>query len=239
MEKNTIIDKKKTWRLCFIVLIISFCQGLFFSTGLVLAGENDKNPESKLDWILKTIKEKEKGLKTLSGTFRQTKKTSLLKEPLYSEGKVYFDSTGKLLFEVTSPSPLIILMEGDRFLIHYPDLLKTEEISAAKNSHILKTYFGIGRTIQELKKRYDIRLITGTDSEQYHLRMIPKKRSMKKYIDFIDVAVNPENWLPETIDFREKEGDQSSIELRFNMINEPLPKDIFRINMHEDRGEGL
>ena len=110
--------------------------------------------KSKLNLVMENIKEREKSLKTFTAKFVQSKKTCLLKEPLRSEGLIFFDYSGKILFKVTRPSPLTVLLRNDTLIIYYPDLSKTEETYLGDN--ILKRYFGIGQSIEGLEKQYEI-----------------------------------------------------------------------------------
>lgn len=212
---------------------------LFLTPYQVFPSEADLGSESELSWVMKKIKERERGLKTFTARFVQTKKTYLLKEPLRSEGVVYFDRTGKILLRVMSPSPLIVLLKDNMLLIYYPDLSKTEERYLGRTDDILKKYFGIGQSIGEVRKQYAIGLVSKTHSDAYRLRLIPKMEAITKYIETIEVLVSARNWLPERIHFREVEGDNTTLTLQFTSINEPLPPGIFTIDIPRDDGDDI
>jgi outer membrane lipoprotein-sorting protein len=126
----------------------------------------------------------------------------------------------------------MVLFKEDMVLIYYPDISKMEERYMGRS--ILREYFGIGVSIEELRKQYSIQLISKPPREGYHLKLSPKKKSMGRYFDFIEVMVNPDYWLPERIHFREKDGDWISIRLEFTSINEPLPQNVFEMHLPED-----
>ena len=221
------------------IVPIFLSLGLFLCPDLVFPSETGLELESKLSWVLKNIKEKEKTLKTFTAKFVQTKRTYLLKEPLHSEGLIYFDSKGKMLWKVTSPSPLVVLMKDRLLVIYYPDLSKSEERRLGRTDRVLKKYFGIGQSIEDLKKQYEIQLIPETHSQGYHLKLIPKKKAIARHIDSIEVMVSSKHWLPERIHFKEVKGDHTSLWLQFTSVNEPLPPDIFTINHTEDCNDDL
>jgi outer membrane lipoprotein-sorting protein len=206
-----------------IVLSLLLCPLQAFSV------ENNPKPAQELNRVINNIKEKGKNLKTFTAKFRQTRKTHLLREPLYSEGMIYFDSSGKLLMKVTSPSPLLILFKKNTLLIYYPEISKTEKRYIGNTENIIKKYFGIGQTGEALKKQYEIKLSTNQKSDGYYLDMLPKQRAISKHIERIEVLVNPETWLPERIFLKEVKGDQSTLWLQFDSINQPLPPGIFSI----------
>lgn len=208
----------------FIVLYIFLCPLQVFSF------ENNPKPDQELNRVIKNIKEKGKNLKTFTAKFRQTRKTHLLREPLYSEGMIYFDSSGKLLMKVTSPSPLLILFKKNTLLIYYPEISKAEKRYIGNTENIIKKYFGIGQTGEALKKEFEIQLSTNQESDGYNLSMVPKQDAVARHIERIEVLVNPKTWLPEKIFLTETKGDQSTLWLQFDSINQPLPPGIFSID---------
>jgi outer membrane lipoprotein-sorting protein len=228
MEKNFEVSIMRKLFIKKYTVPISLCLSLFLYPYPVSPSETEPQSETELNWVIKNIKENEKNLKTFTAKFSQTKKTSLLREPLHSEGIIYFDSSGKMLLKVISPSPLITLLKDGRLLTYYPDVSKTEERYLGGTDTILKKYFGIGQSIEELRKQYAIQLVSKTYSKSYHLKLIPKTKPIKKYIDSIEVVVSPKHWLPNHIHFKETKGDYTSLKLNFISINEPLPQGIFQ-----------
>jgi len=233
-KKNCEVSVMKKSLIKKYIVPILLCLILFLYPYPVSPSEPESQSETELSWVMKNIKEKEKNLKTFTAKFSQTKKTSLLREPLHSEGIIYFDSSGKMLLKVISPSPLITLLKDSMLLTYYPDLSKTEERYLGRTDTILKKYFGIGQSIEELKKQYAIQLVSKTHSGSYHLKLIPKMKPIKKYIDSIEVVVSPKNWLPKHIYFQEIKGDYTSLKLHFISINEPLPQGIFQVDFPKD-----
>jgi outer membrane lipoprotein-sorting protein len=205
---------------------------LFLRSLAVSSSETDMDEEPELNWVLKNIKQAQVKLKTFSAKMVQIRKTQLLKSPLQSEGLIYFESNGKMLFKVTSPEPLLVLFKDGMVLINYPDISKVEQRYIGRNT--LKEFFGIGQSIEELGKYYSIELGSKTPSDSYHLKLVPKRESMGKYFDSIEVKVNSNLWLPERIYYREKNGDWTSIQLEFTSINEPLPPNIFNMRFLEN-----
>jgi len=199
----------------------------------------EKKPEQALglDQVIERVKEKEQTLKTVVAKFRQTKKTYLLHEPLHSEGLIYFDSSGKLLMKVTSPSPVLILFKYSTILVYYPEISKARERYIGNVENIIKKYLGIGQPVDALKDQYEIRLLKDTKSDGYHLQMTPQKKAVAKHVDRIDVFVKPETWLPERIIFTELKGDQTELWLQFITINQPLPSGIFSIALPDESND--
>jgi outer membrane lipoprotein-sorting protein len=185
------------------------------------------------DGSIARIKEHEATLKTFTAAFQQTKKTALLKKPLESQGLVYFDAKGKLLLSVTSPSRVKILFENGRMTVYDPDTLEAQERYLGSES-MIKKYFGIGASMEELEKQYALELLPRTHARDYHLRLTPKVKAMAEHIQTIDVRVSSNQWLPQRIEVRETDGDVTAIMLDFTSINVPLPQDAFEIEVREN-----
>jgi len=218
--------------ICLSMILVLFpCQ--------VFPSKSDLRSESDLSWAMKRIKGRERSLRTFTARFVQLKKTCLLKEPLRSEGVIYFDRTGKMLLRIISPSPLIVLLKANTLLTFYPDLSKTEEIYLGSTHDIFKEYFGIGQSIEELQRQYTIQLVSKIDSDVFRLKLIPKMKTITKYIETIEIVVSSKDWLPEQIHFKEVKGDNTSISLQFTSINEPLPSGIFTIDVPRDDGNDI
>ncbi|MBN2516919.1 MAG: outer membrane lipoprotein carrier protein LolA [Deltaproteobacteria bacterium] len=219
-----------------LVIIIVFCFTSQYPQ-LVWSSDTDHQSESELKWLLEQMKEREKTLTSLAANFMQTKKTRLLREPLQSKGQIYYDSTGKMLFKVTSPSSVLVLIKNGLILTYYPDLSRAEERYFGSN--IIRRYFGIGMSIDELREQYKIELVSKTPGNGYRLKLTPVTETIAKRIDTIEIEIKPIQWLPEYIFFKEKGGDSTAIHLQFTSINKPLPENIFTITIPKDQREEL
>lgn len=215
-----------------LILVIIFCFTLQHPQ-MVLSSETGH--QSELKWLLDQMKERETNLSSLTANFMQTKKTHLLREPLQSKGQLYYDSAGKILFKVTDPSSVIVLIRNGLILTYYPDISRAEERYLGRN--IIREYFGIGMSIDELRKQYKIEIVSKIAGNGYRLKLTPLTETMAKRIDTIEIETKPIQWLPEHIYIQEKGGDSTAIRLDFTSINKPLPENIFTVNIPNNQKE--
>lgn len=208
----------------FLFAIASVC----LCPNIVLSWQGDPLSEPETRQMLEKIKAKEKGIHTFTARIRQTKKTQMFQEPLQSEGLIYFDHAGYLLFKMTDPSPIIILFKEGRIFIQYPDIGKTEETYIGND--FLKSYLGFQTSIEHLYEHYSIEIYSNPKFNRYRLTMTPKEPGLAKRIDMIEVMLKTIDLLPEQIQILEKDGDITSITLEFTSINQPLPLNIFDID---------
>jgi outer membrane lipoprotein-sorting protein len=225
------MNKRSITKLVIIIVVCFMSQ----YPQIVLSSDTDHQPESELKWLLEQMKEREKNLTSLVANFMQTKKTRLLREPLQSKGQLYYDSTGKMLLKVTSPSSVMVLIRNGLILTYHPDLSRTEERYLGNN--IIRKYFGIGMSVDELRKQYKIEIVSKIPGNGYRLKLTPAMERIAKRIDTIEIETKPLQWLPEYIFFKENGGDSTAIRLEFTSINKPLPENIFTITIPKDQRE--
>ena len=221
MKLNQKFIQEKSLLLIFIGLILVYFSKPAFPSETSLLSEKD------LSQVIENIKKREQNLKTFTAKFVQTKKTFLLREPIESEGLIYFERPDKVLFKVKHPSPMIVLIKKGQMQIYYPDFSKFEKRDIEGAGEIIKKYFGIGQSLEALKKEFQLKIISATD--RYDLQLIPKKAAIAKRIDVIEITVNAKTWLLERIHFKESKGDYTTIRLHFTSINQPLSPGIFSI----------
>jgi outer membrane lipoprotein-sorting protein len=210
--------------LAFIIIatLIILCQGI--SSAALDRSERDR--------VLTHMKEREKSLNTLTATFVQVKSTRLLKEPLRSQGMIYYRAPGTMLCKILDPSQVTILFKNRLFLIYYPDTGKRRERYLGNN--ILKELFGMGKPMEEFERHYTITVGSIGDDGTYHMKLIPRQARMASRIETIEMDITPDQWLPHRIELREKNGDVTSIRLAYTSINEPLEADVFRVEPSDD-----
>jgi len=197
--------------------------------------ETDLQSKRQLERVLEGIEEKKASLETFVAKFVQTRKTRLLQKPLRSEGLIYFDRNGKMLWKVVSPSPFAVLVTDDTLHLKYPDLGKTKKTKINRKIGALKKYFGFGQSTEALKQYYEIELISSTNPDTYHLRLVPKRKAAASRVETIEVVISKATWLPEEIRFKEPKGNHTSLRLYFTLINAGLPEGVFSLSFVENQ----
>jgi outer membrane lipoprotein-sorting protein len=210
-------------------LTIGLMIGLLLFPLRLLSSEDQALPESERERVIQKMKEKEETIRTFTATFKQIKKTYLLREPLQSEGLIYFDASGKIRVEVTRPEPISILLSNSTLLLYYPETRRSEQRYIGDIKTLIKRYIGIGQPIETLKHNYNFELAAGKQSNEYHLKMMPKEETIARNVDSIKMGVKEDTWLPESFVITENKGDRTTMQLSFTSINQPLPADIFSL----------
>jgi outer membrane lipoprotein-sorting protein len=198
---------------------------------LPVANAESIETELSLERVLSNVKNSEQHLKTFSASFKQTQKNHLLVNPLVSQGSMFYDHAGKLLMKFSNPETFILLIR-DRVMIMGDPVAKTfKQKTFPGREALLKRYVDTEQPVELLKEKYDIRFakdFAGTDCQ---LDLVPKKRTRKMPFQSIRVTIDTRLWLPKDIRLEEPNNDYTEFELSYLTINDPLPEDIFNIDM--------
>lgn len=198
-------------------------------SGPVFASENNCHSEKDINCVIENIRNREQDLETFSATFVQTKKTYLLREPLQSEGLIYFDRAGSISIKVNQPTSMSILIKNEQMQIYYADSSRFEKRDIGNPVEFIRKHLGIGAPIDALKKQYEFQMISETNGVL--LRLKPKQKALANRIDVIEMTIDPKTWLPERIHLVGAKGDYTTMTLCFTSINEPLHPGIFSIRL--------
>ena len=204
---------------------------LVWIPSLPVANAEAIETELSLDRILSNVKNTEKQLKTFSASFKQSQKNHLLVEPLVSQGSMFYHHTGKLLMKISLPEPFILLLK-DRLMIMGDPVTKTfKQKTFSGINALLKRYLGAGKPVEVLKEKYNIRLVNDPNGTDCQLDLTPKKHNRKMPFQSIRVTLDKMLWLPKEIRLEEPNKDYTELELSYLTINDPLPENIFTIDI--------
>jgi outer membrane lipoprotein carrier protein len=211
------------------MFLVTFGIGLCERQSTCLAVDNP--PVSSLDRILLNIKDREQRLKTFTASFKQTQKNALLKDPLISEGMMFYDQSGKILMKIIRPEAFVLLINDRSVILEDPVSNTFKQKTLPGRNTFIKRYLGTGQSLEALKDTYDIRISRACTDRDCQLEIAPKKRSRNMPFQSIRLTVGTRMWLPQVIFLEEPNGDTTMIEITYHTINDPLPADTFRIGM--------
>jgi len=216
-------------RLGVLMFLAAIGIGLFERQGSSMAMQD--TPVSNLDRILLNIKDREQRLKTFTASFKQTQKNALLKDPLISEGMMFYDQSGKILMKIIRPEAFVLLINDRSVILEDPVSNTFKQKTLPGRNTFIKRYLGTGQSLEALKDTYDIRISRACTDRDCQLEIAPKKRSRNMPFQFIRLTVDTRMWLPRVVFLEEPNGDTTMIEMTYHTINDPLPADTFRIEM--------
>jgi outer membrane lipoprotein-sorting protein len=212
---------------------------LIFSAGASPA--KDKKPaadpaeQQKLDAILTKFDETQSQTRTLTATFTERKEIALLKEPVVAKGRFYYTKPDDVLWQYTDPDPRYFLISKDELLSYFPTKHKAERVSIRMYHDRLLKVLAIGQPSQTLRKYYDIRLEDSNTVPNTNLLVLsPRKRMVKKRISEIRLWVGKDTALPLRMQYREPDGDSTTIAFEDVRFNPQIASSVYKIEIPKD-----
>ncbi len=183
-----------------------------------------------LDSILKKMDKRQRGMKDLQASFTQEKILELLEEKLISQGKMKYKKPDRMSWEYFEPDPLLMIIKGKRMWLYYPDMKVAEKYDLTRAGETLGLFVGFGKSMEYLKKNYQIRLLK-EKRDFYCLELIPKKEEELRYLSKIILWVNTKEYWPVKTKIYEPNGDTTLIEFRNIEINTKIPDSEFEFKV--------
>lgn len=223
--------------ICPLVLLVA--SVMFWGAVPAVAG-NSSEPSPEVLRLLEKILASQQETVSLQGRFTQHKSMALFKDPELSTGRFSYRQPDLMRLEYDTPNRVILLLVGDDLVTYYPDLGEAERFNVRKQKKRVFDHL-IGRDgIGQLKKNFTIILGAGetqaqsapdpeVDSERLHL--VPRRRQLRKRIDFIDLWVRSTDHAPVQYFIREKNGDTTMFRLEEVEVNGDLPESGFTLDL--------
>src|SRR3989440_4904189 len=139
--------------------------------------------------------------------FQEERVIRLMKKPIVSLGRIWFQPPNKFRREVKGNSPSITVSDGRQLWIYYPNFKSAERYPLGKGSPLDSTVAAINSALN-LENIENSFQITATKSDKgYELALIPRTASMKRAFQKLDLHIN-DNLRVERTDMLLPNGDR-------------------------------
>ncbi len=203
----------------------------------------DAGPSPEIVRLLENILASQQGTATLQGRFSQRKTMALFKDPELSSGQFTFRQPDMMRLDYDTPSRMVLLLAGDELTTYYPDLKEAERFNVRKQKKRVFDHL-IGESgISQLQKNFTIDLGSGDGAEAsvaapdistHRLHLVPRRRQLKRSIEFIDLWVRTTDHAPVQYFIKGKSGDTTLFRLEAVLVNVELPESAFHIDLPDD-----
>lgn len=179
-----------------------------------------------LDSILKKMDKRQRGMKDLKASFTQEKILELLEEKLISQGEMKYRKPDRMSWKYFKPDPFLMIIKEKVMWLYYPDMKVAQKYDLASAGETLGLFVGFGKSVEYLKKNYQIKLLK-EKGDFYCLELIPKKEEELRYLSKIILWVKTKESWPVKTKIYEPNGDTTLIEFRNIEINTKIPDSEF------------
>lgn len=190
--------------------------------------------------LLDEILASQEATETLQGRFTQEKTLALFKEPERSTGRFSYARPDRMRLDYDAPSAVVLLLAGDELLTYYPELKEAERFDVRKQKKRVFNHLIGEEGLGQLQKNFTIELIEddrgdrapGVASRMLHL--VPRRRQLKRRIEFIDLWVRRSDNAPVQYYIAETTGDTTLFRLDEVEVNGDLPEGVFDLALPDD-----
>src|SRR5205809_7487241 len=160
--------------------------------------------------------------------FQEQRMIRLMKKPILSSGKVWFQPPNKFRREVKGNSPSLTVSDGRQLWIYYPNFKSAERYPLGKRSPLDATIAAINSALnlENIENTFHI-AATRTDAPEakYELELTPRTTSMKRVFQKLDLRIN-NNLQVERTDILLPNGDRI-VTMYSNQTRAAIPASTF------------
>jgi outer membrane lipoprotein-sorting protein len=200
----------------------------------------------RLQALLDRVRLEQQKLKTMEARFVQHQESAMLAAPEESTGVFSYAAPDRVRWEYQQPSPITVVIQGDRMTTWYRDLRRADLVKVGRYSNQVLKYLGASGNMQTLVDYFTVKLsMPAKKGDGYRLELVPRYARISKRLKSMTIWVDPEIFFPTRMQYVEADGDKTDYEFRDLKKNAPIPADRFVLKLPKevqtrtiDLGEG-
>ena len=157
--------------------------------------------------------------------FQEQRVIRLMKKPILSAGKVWFQPPNKFRREVTGSSPSLTVSDGRQLWIYYPSFKSAERYPLGKGSPLDSTVAAINSSLNLEDVENTFQITAAKIENGYELRLMPRASSMKRVFQKLELRINDQLRVERT-DMLLPNGDRI-VTTYSNQTRGPVPASMF------------
>jgi len=157
--------------------------------------------------------------------FQEQRMIRLMKKPILSSGRVWFQSPNKFRREVKGSSPSLTVSDGRQLWIYYPNFKSAERYPLGKGSPLDSTVAAINSSLNLEDVESTFQISAAKTGNGYELRLLPRTASMKRVFQKLELQIN-DHLRVERTDTLLPNGDRI-VTTYSNQTREPVPGSMF------------
>src|ERR1051325_12197366 len=122
--------------------------------------------------------------------FQKEKVIRLMKKPVVSAGRIWFQPPNKFRREVKGNSPSLTVSDGRQLWIYYPGFKSAERYPLGKGSPLDSTVAAINSSLNLEDVENNFQISAAKIEKGYELRLMPRAQSMKRVFQKLELRIN-------------------------------------------------
>ncbi|HZR05054.1 MAG TPA: outer membrane lipoprotein carrier protein LolA [Candidatus Udaeobacter sp.] len=194
---------------------------LFSAAALTSIANSAPVSEADLKSLLAGIRQN----RITQADFQEQRVIRLMKNPIVSSGKVWFQPPNKFRREVKGNSPSLSVSDGRQLWIYYPSFKSAERYPLGKGSPLDSTVAAINSSLNLEDVENNFQIAAAKTGKGYELRLLPRTASMKRVFQKLDLQIN-DRLRVERTDMLLPNGDRI-VTTYSNQTRAPVPASMF------------
>jgi outer membrane lipoprotein-sorting protein len=219
--------KRRPWRYLFL--------GCFFLLGGTVAaatgGEEGRSPEDHGQVkarVFKAVAAQAETWTTLSSDFTQERHLQMLKKPVVSSGRFFFEKPDRLYWEVLKPKAMGFSVQGEKARRWTEDPQKAETLPTEKDPMIRslteQIFFWSRADFKALEKKYEIQVQDDTPAT---LNLIPLTNPENRFVSHLKITFSSDWRHVRSVEIHERGGDFTRLLFFNTRLNPSLPEGLW------------
>ena len=153
---------------------------------LISIGKSAPVSETDLKDLLAKIRQN----RITQADFQEQRVIHLMKSPILSSGKVWFQPPNKFRREVKGTSPSLTVSDGRQLWIYYPNFKSAERYPLGKGSPLDSTVAAINASLNLEDVENNFQISAAKVENGYELRLMPRAAAMKRVFQKLALRIN-------------------------------------------------
>ena len=199
---------------------------------LCLGQAGNRLSEADARMILQQMSKKLTENKSLSARFLQERRLTLFNDVLRTRGVFYYQSPGRIRWELVEPYSSIVLMHDtgrmEKFDVFEGRVQRVRTDSGQVLAEVLSRISSWLRgDIEKALEDFVFHMFPG---KTYRLVLKPRSEALASMLSNIEFEIDPKSYLVQAISLWENENDLTIIRFLDQRVNESLPDRLFDLN---------
>ena len=208
---------------------ISFLLCLIVSMA-IQAQTMKKADEAQAKAIIEKIDRTAASIRTLNCSFTQVKSLRFLNDKMTSHGRMYFEGSGKLRWEYTSPYKYVFILNGQNVHVQSGKSSHTVDIRQSRLFQSIAQMMMNSVTGKSLASDGDFSCVMYVQGEEWIADLMPKKKEVKKMFKSIRLHFSSTRQMVSQVELTETSGDTTVITLQDVKTNERVDEKLFTVH---------
>ena len=176
---------------------------IFLAFALASVAKSAPTSDSELKNLLAAIRQN----RTTQADFQEERVIRLMKKPVTSSGRIWFEPPNKFRREVKGNSPSITVSDGRELWIYYPNFKSAERYPLGKGSPLDATVAAINSALNLENIETSFNVTASKTENGNELQLLPRTAAMKRVFQKLDLRIN-DKFRVERTDMQLPNGDR-------------------------------